>query len=243
MNRKYEFPEQVQKKEFQFGQKIGGYIDMKEIISNGDHIRETPETKKLYTKTHGLTDPGQQKERNYNWDNTGLNPKQHVFGYGFEKEQDGAKKSLQTDYLNTNYMKTIIAKKSLEDFRQANCEMIGKTKFKGALRQDLPEGHTFGLQTIVGGGWNVGNYSINKFKGKCLNGDLTNKKPDFNKPDIDLSTEQRFNKPRVQTAKPVNHDPNRIFGTPSIRKDINCPYDNYEKKSLTNPNVNNYYIS
>jgi len=74
-------------------------------------------------------------------------------------------------------------------------------------------------------------------KAKCINGDPTQRKPDHNNPDKDLATEERFAKNRVQTAKPTNHDPNRIFGTPSIRKDIPCPYNNIENKSLTNPNV------
>jgi len=126
---------------------------MKEVIGNGDNIRETQEVKNLYNKTHGLTDPGQQKERNYNWH---VDKHNHVFGYQFDKEVDGAKKSLQTDYLNTNYPKTVIAKKSFEDFRQANNEMLGKSKFRGALNHNLPDDHTYGKESIIGANWNVG---------------------------------------------------------------------------------------
>jgi hypothetical protein len=55
------------------------------------------------------------------------------------------------------------------------------------------------------------------------------------KPDKDLSMEERFSKPRVMTAKPIDHDPNRVFGTPSIRKDLVFNENNY--KSITNANV------
>jgi len=128
-------------------------VNMKEVLYNGEFLKETQETKDLYKKTHGLTDPGQQKERNYNWN---LDKDNHVFGRKFEKEEEGAKKSLQTDYLNTNHPKTIIREKRLEDFRQANNEMLGRSKFKGALNQKLPEDHAFGLKTIGGENWNVG---------------------------------------------------------------------------------------
>jgi len=61
--------------------------------------------------------------------------------------------------------------------------------------------------------------------------------PNYNNIDKDLSTEERFSKRRIQTARPSHVDQDRIFGTPSIRKDIPVPYKKIEDKSLTNPNV------
>ncbi len=203
---------------------------MKEIINSGENLRENEDVKILYNKTHGISDPGQQKERNYNWP---VDKTNYVFGKPIEKEQDGAKKSLQTDVLQANYPKTVIAKKSFEDFRQANGELLGKSKFKGALNQNIPEDFSYGKKTIVGENWNVGKNTI-YYVAKCINGDSNLKKnEEKNFPDKDLALEERYGKRRVQTAKPTNHDPNRMFGTPSIRKDI--PSVNF--KSITNPNV------
>jgi hypothetical protein len=132
---------------------------MKEILHNGDNIKEDETTKKLYYKTHGMTDPGQQNTRNYNWN---FDKNQHVFGKGFEKEQDGTKKSLQSDFLKQNYPNTIIAKKSLEDFRQANNDLIGTSKFRGTLNTNLPMDYRYGKKSIQGENWNVGK-NIEKF--------------------------------------------------------------------------------
>ena len=49
---------------------------------------EDEKTRKMYQKTHGLTIPGEQKKRDYNWP---FETNNHVFGKGYPLEKDGCK--------------------------------------------------------------------------------------------------------------------------------------------------------
>ncbi len=178
-------------------------------------MNETDETKNLYRKTHNITQPGEQKNRNYNWP---VDKNNFQFGKGEKREKDGTRKSLCSDFLEANYPITKIAKKNLEDFRQATTDMIGKSKFKGTLNLTYGDGFTFGVKSIVGENWNVG---------KCIHGE-----PNSNMitPDIDLSTtyHQRNKLKSMRSSRSV--DSNHIFGVPSIRSDLTY---NQEKKSVS----------
>ena len=89
--RNYKFPEVVKRDDFKFGIPTTGFFNAKELIYNGSLLNEPDDVKTLYYKTHGLTDPGEQSTRFYNWN---FDPKKHKFGFFQEKEIDGAKKSL-----------------------------------------------------------------------------------------------------------------------------------------------------
>ena len=185
-------------------------------------MNESEETNDLYRKTHNLTKPGEQKNRKYNWP---VNKDNFAFGKTEPKETEGTKKSLCNDFLNANYPITKIAKKNLEDFRQATTDMVGKPKFKGTLNLTYADGFTFGLKSIIGANWNVG---------KCIHGDPT---IDMTKADPDLSmTFQNRSKlksvQRMRESRSV--ESNRIFGIPSIRSDLNYDTDKISVSNFTN---------
>ncbi|MCQ2821485.1 MAG: DUF1002 domain-containing protein [archaeon] len=171
---------------------------------NNGPLEEDPEVKKLYNKTHGYTDPGQQKDREYV--NLPFDPKNHMFGYRIDYETDGAKKSLMTDNLTNPYPKTKIVDKRLEDFRQANNDMLGISKFRGTLSMDLPPDHTFGYKSNIKDPWNAG---------KCISGDGSLPVT----PDIDLGRSSHYAS-KLKNGQPLEVDPNRVCGIPSIRKDL-----------------------
>lgn len=168
---------------------------------------EPEEVKTLYNKSHGLTDPGEQKKRNYTWY---VDKDNHVFGKPEAMEFDGAKKSLCNDFLESQYPKTVVANKRLEDFRQATSDMVGRSKFKGTLHPSIDENHTFGAKSVLGGNWNVA---------KCIHGDPEEKTSKHLEPDLDLG-KPTLHRSKLQNAQPKDIDPEKTFGVPSIRNDL-----------------------
>lgn len=179
--------------------------NLKDILYSCPNLDESQETKRMYKTTHGFSDPGEQKDRNYKWN---MDKTQHSFGKQIEMEYDGAKKSLMTDRLESDFPKTKIVTKRLEDFRQATEEGLGKTKYKGTLNPNLEEDFAFGVSTIKSSdnNWNLA---------KCIHGDSNrNIQAD---PDLGRSVQ---NKSRLSARQPREHDPNKTFGVPSIRRDL-----------------------
>lgn len=192
------------------------------MIYNCPNLNENPEVKKLYNKTHGYTDPGQQKDREYV--NLPFDQKEHRYGYVESHEKDGASKSLNTDGLFAPYPRTKIVDKRLEDFRQANENMLGISKFGGALSSNIPLDHTFGKKSELGDAWNVG---------RCINGDGSTVTSQSMQVDPDLGRDRRYAS-KLQNMKPIERDPNKIYGIPSIRSDLKkknfvsvCDLNNY----------------
>jgi hypothetical protein len=179
--------------------------------------------------THGHTLPGEQKDRNYNWY---VDKHNHVFGKGEQMEQDGAKKSLRTDLLFSEYPITNVGQKRLEDYRQATSDLLGKGKFKGTLNPNIPNGFSFGVKSMKEGTWNVG---------KCLTGDMDSKRADMVVPDIDLGKSVNY---RAKNTKlhpqhvDDNSTSNRLFGVPTVRSDL----PSKEKKSVSDLTVSKLNI-
>ena len=169
------------------------------------NITETEETKRMYKTTHGFSDPGEQKDRNYKWN---MDKTQHSFGKPIEKEYNGAKKSLMTDLLDADYPKTNIVTKRLEDYRKATEEGLGKTRYRGTVDPNLGEDFTFGTPSIknVEDHWNLG---------KCLQGD-ENRNVEA---DSDLGRSTLY-KSRLSARQPKEYDPNKTFGVASVREDL-----------------------
>ena len=161
----------------------------------------------MYAKSHGLSDPGQQLDRKYKWY---VDKDSHIFGKGNPLEYDGAKKSLCTDYNEAQFPKTKIVTKRLEDFRQATSDMVGRSKFKGTLNNDLDENHIFGTKNVLGDTWNVA---------KCIHGDPQLLNDEFLKPDTDLG-KTLTHRSKIQAIQPKSIDINKTFGVPSVRFDL-----------------------
>ena len=180
-------------------------MNLKEILYTCPNLNETEETKRMYKTTHGLTDPGEQTNRHYNWS---VDKNKHTFGLPQEKEYNGAKKSLMTDLLESQYPKTNIVTKRLEDYRKATTEVMGKTKYKGTVDPNLDEEFTFGVPSIknVQDQWNIG---------KCLQGDVHVN----NQNDTDLGRSV-LHRSKLPSRQPKDFDPNKTFGVPSVREDL-----------------------
>jgi hypothetical protein len=205
--RNYKFPDSVKKEGFQFGVPTTGITNAKDLIYYGVND-EHDKIKLLYYKSHGVTDPGQQSTRFYKWN---FDPKTHKFGYFQQGEIDGAKNSLKSDTLFNPYPQTKLVNKRYEDFRQATEDMLGKGKYFGSLNPNLyDENHTFGKESKLGDAWNAG---------RCIHGDETTVTPESVKSDVDLGRSWRFGS-RLKSLQPTQTDLNRIYGIPSIRRDL-----------------------
>ena len=204
--RNYKFPEQVKENNFLFGIPTTGFFNAKELIYNGSLLKEPDDVKKLYYKTHGLTDPG-NNQRFYKWD---FDPKVHKFGYFQKQEMDGVKKSLMADNLYNPYPQTRLVGKRLEDYRQATNDLLGKSKFFRTLNPKFYENHTFGKKCQLGDEWNAG---------RCIHGDESTVTPNSVSADVDLGKDYH-NASKIKNSKPSERDLNRTYGIPSIRKDL-----------------------
>lgn len=169
-------------------------------------MQETEEAKKLYTRTHGHSEPGEQKTRDYKWP---VNKDTHSFGKFEPMERDGCRKSLATDILEASYPKTKIVPKRLEDFRQATAEVVGIPRYRGSMSDKVTPDTVFGVKSVVKEAWNVG---------KCLAGEVSSEK--LLKEDIDLG-KSVLHRSKLKNLQPMQDSGNRIFGVPSIRYDLN----------------------
>ena len=205
--RNYQFPESVKKNGFKFGIPTSGFMNAKDLIYYG--AQEEPENvKELYYKSHGTTDPGKQNTRYYKWN---FDPKTFKFGYQEKGEIDGAKNSLNNDGLFNPYPQTKLVNKRTEDFRQATGNVLGKSKYFGTLNPNFyDENHTFGKESKLGDQWNAG---------RCIHGDGTTVTPESVKADEDLGRSWRYGS-KLKSLQPTQNDLNRIYGVPSIRRDL-----------------------
>jgi len=86
--RNYQWPEQAKHGGIAFGVPTAGLENAKEMLyPHGGAFDEQPQIKELYKKTHGNFQPGEQKNREYNWT---VDPTEHRFGYSEKKVLNGA---------------------------------------------------------------------------------------------------------------------------------------------------------
>ncbi|MCQ2821452.1 MAG: hypothetical protein MJ252_29685 [archaeon] len=215
--RSYIFPEEVRKDSFKFGVPTVGFNNAKDLIYSSSNLNESPEVKALYAKTHGLSEPGQQINRRYNWN---FDVNNHVFGLSQEMEIDGAKKSLSIDTSDNLFPKTRIVDSRLENFRQATSDVLGMPKYHGTLNAKIGPDHVFGLPAKKSDNWTAG---------KCIFGDPKETTIESVEPDKDLGRSCRF-RTKLRNLKPIEYDPERICGVSSVRKDL----PKRAKESVTN---------
>lgn len=66
--------------------------------------------------------------RDYNWK---FDPAEHRFGYGERRVLDGAAKALKAERYGEDFPKTIITKKTVEDFKGVSSDLLGVSKNLG----------------------------------------------------------------------------------------------------------------
>lgn len=169
----------------------------------GGSSNDTQDIQDLYKKTHGNFQPGEQKQRNYNWK---MDPQEHRFGYSERKVLNGAAQALQQERPEEAYPKTTIVKKTVEDFRAVSTDLLGQSKNLGQGQTKRPDDFVHGVKNVQGADpWNAA---------RCIHGE-----PSANQlePDKDLG---KSSKPNCRNVVWREEDKHRSFGVPTVRTDI-----------------------
>ena len=107
----------------------------------------------MYKKTHGNFNPGEQKNRNYEWK---IDPNEHRFGYGEKKVLNGAAMAIHNERPEEHFPKTTVVQKTVEDFNAVAQDQLGQSKNLGQGQE--PRGNDFvhGIKNVQGGDtWNA----------------------------------------------------------------------------------------
>lgn len=136
--RGYNWPNAAENGEIAFGVATTGLDNAKELLyTKGGSLEEKHEVTRMYVKTHGNYGPGEQRTREYDWVS---NPRvaggsgqtqQHAFGYGEERLVNGAMKAVMPEREAESFPKTVIVKKTVEDAKAVQSDMLGTVKNLG----------------------------------------------------------------------------------------------------------------
>jgi hypothetical protein len=111
----------------------------------------------MYKKTHGNFAPGEQKARDYQWP---IDKVTHRFGYGEQIQLHGVSKAIHSERPETGtFPKTVIVKKTVEDVKATQLDLLGKPRNLGQGALPVPEDFAFGIRntSIIGDEiWNAG---------------------------------------------------------------------------------------
>ncbi|ETV98019.1 hypothetical protein H310_09320 [Aphanomyces invadans] len=161
-------------------------------------FNETAESRALYKRSHGSSEPGEQKNRQY----LNVPADLHKMRFGAHKRKDeGGVDAILNPEMDDHVSKVVIAQKNVEDMKNT-MDMLGKPRNLGFNRATSPD-HVFGLKPARGGPDAAvsihGTYSFEE-----------------QQPDADLG------KP-VNRGWMNASDEQRSFGVPSIRSDVTPP--------------------
>ena len=177
--------------------------------SGGAAAYDDPKITYMYKKTHGNYGPGQQKDREYDWK---FDPTTHRFGYAEKRNLNGAAKALTYERPEEGFSKTVIIKKQVEDFKAVSNDMLGQSKNLGQGQKPRGDDFIHGIKNVQGTNpWNAA---------RCIHGEPIKRELDT---DVDLG---KSIKPNCRNVVRCEEDKYRIFGLPTIRKDI--PYKEFK---------------
>lgn len=201
-NRGHVLPDQCKNKDFAYGVSTGSSQDAKDLIYP-TVVEDDSQHHELYLKSHAAFGPGEQRNRNYEWDKTGMDPVKHRFG---KVESTARVTNLVEMCLNPaideSVPKTEITAKQVEDMKNTR-DHLGRARNLGHGERGLPEDHIFG---VVGASdrWDART---------CIQGQYS---AEEQAPDPDLGCSMTVGWRNVTTET-------RAYGCPSIRSDVEPP--------------------
>lgn len=196
-------PAHMQKPEFAFGVS-GTFGDSARELLYPSTVLNNKQDEELYKRSHGSVAPGEQKNREYQWNAAKLDPRKHRFGVktnAVGAEGLGASACLNPE-MDESLSRAGISAKQVEDMR-STFDHLGKPRHLGASSSNLPPDHIFGapLKKDACTAWDCiqGQYSV-----------------DEQQPDADLGRPANYGWKNASAET-------RSFGVPSIRSDIPAP--------------------
>jgi hypothetical protein len=199
-SRGHMLPPETQRTDFSFGVKASASESAKNLIYPAPATNED-QFSDQYTRSHGSYGPGEQRNRNYAWEQTGIDPNKDRFGrQGPHLAHEGVGAILnpaKDDAVPKNRM----VSQAVEQMRSTRDE-LGRCRNLG-LNQQQTRDRVFGVQGAVDQ-WGApelitGNYSVPE-----------------QMPDADLGRAVKSGWCNVTTD-------NRAFGCPTVRTDIRKP--------------------
>ncbi|DBA88436.1 TPA: hypothetical protein ACH3X2_004926 [Trebouxia sp. C0005] len=167
-------------------------------------------THPLYVTSHGAYAAGEQRHRHYDWNRAGLDPATHSFGLASGRDQhDGLKQALQPGQ-DLAASSARLCDQHWEEFQATNRDELGQVKRLGMAGRQLPADHIFGVPSKH----ELGSVST------LLKGDYS---PEQLQDDADLGKSLKEGWRNLGPA-------GRIYGVPTVRKDIRAP----RKQSIAN---------
>jgi len=167
------------------------------------------DTHARYVKTHGDYGPGEQRDRNYDWEKAGVDPKTFQFGMVDKNGAPGGVGKALNPTTYEDYKDTAkIVARNIEEFKITSHVELGKSRNLGLGEKGVEKDHVFGVpsrqfeeqgvQALISGG-----YSAHE-----------------QEPDADLGKSLRAGYRNIVLE---GDDPSRAFGAPTIRTDIPIP--------------------
>ncbi|KAG9415714.1 hypothetical protein AC1031_000096 [Aphanomyces cochlioides] len=172
--------------------------DMAKELLYYAEFNETPDSKALYKRSHGSSDPGEQKNRQYDvpFD---LHKARH--GAAKKKEDSGGVSAVLNPEMDEQVSKLVITQKNVEDMKNT-MDMLGRPRNLGCGHLPDPD-HVFGVKQSKDG----------PDAATCIHGSYSFEEQ---QPDPDLG------KPINRGWMNATAD-QRAFGVPSIRSDVAPP--------------------
>mmetsp|Transcript_4493 Transcript_4493/g.7571 ORF Transcript_4493/g.7571 Transcript_4493/m.7571 type:complete len:442 (+) Transcript_4493:85-1410(+) len=172
-------------------------------------------THDLYLKSHGAYEPGEQRRRQYNWEQIGVDPSTHRFGaVDADAYRDGVRKALQPALDQSLPGAEMVASKLHADYKLAHSDVLGQVRKLGTGdRTSLEPGHAYGMPSCqLRGGVRPSVEQLLK----------TGHTVEQNQLDANLGKSLREGWRNIAPE-------NRVFGVPSVRTDVQMP----NKRSVT----------
>lgn len=168
---------------------------------------EDDEVHRRYVISHGAFGVAEQRDRGYDWNSIGKDPKQFKFGWTEEDPlRDGVKKAISGPENDPEQVVGAkIVQKTVTDFQNFTHDHLGTVRKTGAGLHNLSEDHTYGTSTLKDpGAWGTK---------ECIEGNagLEEQMPD---PDLGRTLQPGW--------RNITNE-NRAFGVPNVRTDIPLP--------------------
>ncbi|TMW64102.1 hypothetical protein Poli38472_014219 [Pythium oligandrum] len=202
-SRGHTLPAHMTKPEYAFG--ISGTFgeSAKELLYPSTTLNNKQDDE-LYKRSHGAVAPGEQKNRQYQWDNAKIDPAKYRFGVktiSLGSDGLGAATCLRPE-IDENANKPVVTVKQVEEMR-STYDQLGKPRHVSAAATNLPSDHVFGVKLS----------KDDETARGCIQGYYTE---DEQQPDADLGRPVSYGWHNVTPET-------RSFGVPSIRSDIPMP--------------------
>lgn len=139
-------------------------------------------------------------DRHYNWNQIGVNPDTHSFGFCPEKKDEGGVAAALTGASDITLGQD-------SEYRRKHAFRLGQGKVKEGRIAELPSEHRYGRPKTEADKWGAAD---------CLGGMYSKKEQE---PDSDLGKSRR----RIKCNLEAPEDSSRVFGVPSTRSDLEAP--------------------